>query len=183
MDYYDIASINVPSWFGFKKTIKPVIIQPRSQQELFDKTKTKGLIVLKNPSSEIFRKAIDKSLVDVVLPDRLRGHDYLHNRKTILSNVTAKIMKKYNISLMFTFKELKNSGGLDRALVWGRMKYDLWICQKKGLPIIIASGAENKKELVSARTLLALGELLGLRPEKAKQTLSYVQEKILERTK
>jgi len=181
MKYYDVSIVEVPAWFGFNGNLKPVIIKAKTQNELRKKSRVKGLSVLKNPDSQVFRKAVDKALVDAILPDRLHGHDYLHHHRTILSNVTLKIMNKFNISLMFTFKELREAIGLDRAKVWGRMKYELWLCNKKKVPVIICSGAESPKDLVPARSLLALGELLGLRPEQAKKALNYVHEKILNR--
>jgi len=180
MKYYDISSVEVPEWYGFNNYLKPIIIEAKTTNELRKKTQ-KGFAILKHPSQEVYRKAVEKSLVDVILPDRLKGHDYLHHKRTLLNNVTAKLMNKNKVSYLFTFKELLNTKGGKRALVWGRMKYELWLCVKKKVPIMIASGAENKNELVDVRSLLAMGELLGLKPDQAKSSLNYVQEKILRR--
>jgi RNase P/RNase MRP subunit p30 len=181
MKYYDCSLVNIPDWYGFSRVIKPQIIIAKNKNDLIKKSKVKGFLVLKHPSKDVFRKAVDKSLVDAILPDRLSSHDYMHHRRTLLSNVTAKIMSKNKISLLFTMKELINTKGEERALVWGRMKQELWICIKKRVPVIICSGAEKASELVSVHSLLAMGELLGLNPKKAKESLSFVQEKIIAR--
>jgi len=164
MKYYDIAVCTVPEWYGLKG------LRPEHD-----------LVVLKHPDRDAFRRAVEKSLVDAVLPDRLRGHDYFHHKRTLLNNVTAKLMNKNKVSLLFTFKELRDAKGVKRALVWGRMKYEMKLCIKKSVPVIIASGAGSKDDLVEKHTLLAFGELLGLRPEQAKKALNYAQERILER--
>lgn len=181
MAYYDVALIKTPEWYGYTDTLEPVIIKASNYQELRKKSKVKGLTVLKTPGKKLFRRAVEKSLVDAVLPNRMISHDYFHHRRTLLSNVTAKLMNKNKVSLLFTFKELRNSKGERRALIWGRMKQEIRICVKKAVPIIIASGAEKEDELVGVSSLIAMGELLGLRPEQAKKALSHVQEKIIKR--
>ncbi|MBD3312523.1 hypothetical protein GF352_03665 [archaeon] len=181
MKYYDTALVSVPKWYGYTGNLEPVVITANNYSALRKKSKNKGFIVLKHPSKKVFRKAVEKSLVDAVLPDRLRGHDYFHHKKTLLNNVTAKLMSKNKVSLLFTFRELRNHNSEERALIWGRMRQEAWICLKKKVPIIISSWAEKKEELVGATSLLAMGELLGLKPEEAKQSLNHVQRKILER--
>lgn len=181
LKYYDLASIEVPDWYGLQ-AIKPVIITARNQSELRKQSKQKGLIVLKHPSQSVFRYALDKSLIDAVLPDRLSGHDFLHHKRTLLNNVTLKLMNNYNISLLFSFKELKKVNGLKRSLIWGRMKYEMSLCLKKKVPVILSSMAEEKSELVGLHSLLAMGQLLGLSPKKSKKALSHAQSRILSRT-
>ncbi len=178
--YYDVAVCEVPEWFGLKR-LKPVIIEAGSVSDLKKKSDSRGFIVLKHPKPLIFRKAVEKSLVDAVLPDRLKGHDYLHHKHTLLSNVTAKLMSKFKVSMLFTFRELLKSNHFERAIIWGRMKYEMSICLKKSVPIIIASGATKPEELVNYSTLLAFGELLGLEPIEAKKSLRFVHEKVLNR--
>lgn len=181
MKYYDTALVSVPGWYGYAGNLEPVVITAKNYSELRKKSKKEGFIVLKYPSKKVFRKAVEKSLVDAVLPDRSKSHDYFHHKKTLLNNVTAKLMNKNKVSLLFTFRELRNNNGEERALIWGRMKQEAWICLKKKVPIIISSGAEKEEELVSATSLLAMGELLGLKPKEAKLALNQVQRKIMER--
>ncbi len=178
--YYDIASCKVPEWFGLKG-IRPLEITAKDSRELKAKSRARGMIVLVRPSKEVFRTAVEKALVDAVLPDRTRGRDYFHHPRTLLNNVTAKLMSRNKVSLLFTFRELRDSKGIERALIWRRMKYETGICIKKDVPIMIASGAREEKDLVGRHSLLAFGELLGLSPDKAKSALYYAQEKILKR--
>ena len=170
--YYDINFCGNSEWYGLK-SIKPVV----GGKEIFNK---KGLTILKHPDKGLFRRAIEKALVDVVWPDR-KGKDKLHHPYTLLNNVNAKLMAKYNVCLLFPFRDILKSSGIERAKIWNRMKYEMGICIKKGVPVIIASMAENEKELVGLHTLRAFGELLGLPPQDAKKALYYPQKKILER--
>ncbi|MFA5405893.1 MAG: RNase P subunit p30 family protein [Candidatus Nanoarchaeia archaeon] len=185
MKFYDFSPTVVKTaWYGFKGFMKPVIITAKSIKELKNKTaEVKGFIVLKHPDEKVFRHAIEKSLVDAVLPNRLSGHDYFHHRWTLIDNVAAKIMSHNKVCLLFTFNELRSTNGQKRALVWGRMKQEIMICVKKKVPIIISSGAEKEADLACAQSLLAMGELLGLKPDESKKALNYAQEKIISRDK
>ncbi len=170
--YYDLNFCE-SSWFGLK-SIKPIV----GGKEVFKK---KGFTILKYPSKELFRKAIEKALVDAIWPDRLSGKDKLTHPYTLLNNVNAKLMAKYHVSLLFPFVDILKTSGVERAKVWNRMKYEMKICIKKKVPVIIASMAEKEDELVGLHTLRAFGELLGLPPNEAKKALYYVHEKIIER--
>lgn len=179
MKYYDISLVE-NKWYGFDEVIKPVIIEAKTINELINKTRnTKGLIVLKHPNEDVFRHALDKALVDAILPLRKGSHDYFHHRRTLLDLVTAKIMAKNKISMIFSFKELRDNKEIEQALVWGRLKQDAMICKKKKVPVIVASMAEKEEDLVCVHSLIGFSELLNLGPK----ALNYVQEKILEREK
>lgn len=176
MKYYDLSLIDLKEWFELDN-IKPVVISPRNIKELREQSQKKGLIILKNPTDEVLRHALEKSLVDAVLPDRYHSHDYFHHKRTILELVNIRLMKKHNISLVFTMKELRESSGIKRGLIWGRMAFEASICAHKSVPVIVSSGAEKEEDLVHCSTLIGFAEMLGLN----KKALNHVQEKILER--
>lgn len=181
MKYYDVADAS-NEWFDFNETIKPVRVSVKSIPELKKETRQEGLILLEHPNPKIFRYAVEKSLVDLVLPDRSGGRDYAHHKRTLLNNVNLKLMSKNHVSYAFTSKELRDHHGLERAITWGRMKYEAGLCVKKKVPIILCTNAQERSDLVSRHSLIGLSETLGLRPEQAKQSLNHAQERILNRT-
>ncbi|HLE06299.1 MAG TPA: hypothetical protein VI790_03025 [Candidatus Nanoarchaeia archaeon] len=176
MKCYDLTTIDIPNWYELE-CIKPTVINPKTIKELREQSQKKGLIILKDPSDEVLRHALEKSLVDAVLPDRYHSHDYFHHRRTILDLVNIRLMKKHNISLLFTMRELRESHGIKRALIWGRMLFEAGICAHKSVPVMVSSGAEKEEDLVHKESLIGMAETLGLN----KKVLSYVQEKVLER--
>lgn len=178
MKCYDLTTIDIPAWYELE-AIKPIIISPKTIKELREQSQKKGLIILKNPTDEVLRHALEKSLVDAILPDRHHSHDYFHHRRTILDLVNIRLMKKHNISLLFTMKELRESHGTKRALIWGRMLFEASICAHKSVPVIVSSGAEKEEDLVHCSSLIGLAEVLGLN----KKALNYAQERVLERIK
>jgi len=144
--------------------------------------KNADYITINNPGEKVFRKILDNSLADSVSGlELIKGFDRLHYRKTLLNQVTAKLMNKHRISMVLEFNNLKKAGGLWRAVIWGRMLQNTWICIKKKVPIIIASGARKENELIHSEVLLAFGQLLRMNKGQAKKTLIYVQEKIKNR--
>ncbi len=139
-------------------------------------------LTIDNPKRDVFRKALDLSLVDSVSGlELIKGFDRLHYRKTLLNQVTAKLMSKHRISMVLEFNNLRRAKGLWRAVIWGRMLQNTWICVKKKVPIIIASGAQNEDEMIHSEVLLAFGQLLKMNKGQAKQALTYAQEKIINR--
>ncbi len=176
---FDLTSLNT-AWYGLKN-LEPIIINAKTISELRSKSRTKGLTILLHPDKKLFRYAVEKSLVDAVLPNRIIGNDKIHHPKTLLNNVILKLMNKNRVSLLFTTRELLMVNGVKKAVVWGRMKYEMRLCLKKSVPVIIATLAEKETELMHKHSLLAFGQLLGLSPRMAKDSLMLVHKKVLER--
>ncbi len=176
---FDLTTLNT-EWYGLK-SLEPVIIKAKTISELRSKSRIKGLTILLHPDKKIFRYAVEKSLVDAVLPNRITGNDKIHHPRTLLNNVVLKLMSKNKVSLLFTTSELLRVNGVKRAIVWGRMKYEMKLCLKKSVPVIIATLADRESELMHKHSLLAFGQLLGLSPLQAKNGLMLVHKKVLER--
>jgi len=164
-----------------------VELKPKSIKDLINQSrqfKDTDYLTINNPSRKIFRAAVEKGLVDSISGiELIKEPDRIHQRATLLDKANAKFMANNKVSMVIEFANLKRSYGMRRAMLWGRMKYNAWICIKKKVPIIIASGASNPNELIDSEILKSFAQLLGMNAGQAKQSLSYVQEKILLREK
>lgn len=138
--------------------------------------------VLDNPNPEVFRAAVEKGLIDGIANiEKQKGHESMHHRRSMLDSQAGMFAAARKVSIVFNFESLLNSKGSERALYLGRMKQNMFLCVKKKVPFMIASGATSKAELRNTKVLRALGEILGLGPDQAKNALKYVQERIRER--
>ncbi len=103
--------------------------------------------------------------------------DYLNQRFSGLNKGIAKLMAKNKISLLLSFHKSKNHK------ILGRMRQNIRLCLKYGVPTIMGSGAMSNDQIVHPESLIGLCQLLGMDRKQAKQTVTYYPEKILRRNK
>ncbi len=127
-------------------------------------------IALESMDYELVRYAIKRTSVDVILHNEERGG---------IDAVIAKECASKKISIDICFKDLLESRNMSRTLK--TMALEVELCKKYKTPLIISSGAKNYWELVPKNNLTSFGEFLGLSRDESRKSLSFVQEKILER--
>lgn len=161
-----------------------VKINARTKEELREKInefENSDFLVLDKAPYKLRRYCIEKALVDCLINLEVSEiPDTLKYRRSGIDKVTAKFASKTHVSIVFNFNNFLNSNGIRRAVIFGRMLYNMKLCRKYRTPIIITSGARNSKELVGTGELIAFGEMLGLTKKEAKLSLSFAQRKILE---
>jgi len=128
---------------------------------------TAEFLILENRDEKIQRAAIKNNSVDGI--------------RSFVNYPAIKEMAERKIALVICFNDLLNSSDPKKTLYL--MKKSVTLAKKYKTPIVIASGAKNNWELRSASELIGFGEVLGLNAEEAKKSLTWFQEKIIERNK
>lgn len=154
---------------GFGKTmllLKGKKIAAKNASELKKKSKSDAdFMLLVHPNEKIQRAAIKGCLVDGI--------------NAFVRYPLIKEMAEKNIALVVSFNDLLNSREPQKEIAL--MKRTIKLAEKYKTPIVIASGAKTKWGLRSASELIAFGEVLGLKRDRAKNALYEFQEKIAER--
>ncbi|MAG07983.1 hypothetical protein CMO89_00775 [Candidatus Woesearchaeota archaeon] len=113
-------------------------------------------------SSDKDRNAIERNK-DFILYGLESGarRDFIHHRAG-LNQVISKLAYKNNVKIAFSFSDILNSEGAERANIIGRMMHNIRMCRKYKVKTFIASFAEEPFQIRSAHDLMAFGKILGM---------------------
>ena len=194
---YDFNSGIREDWLGFdgvltalspsdyKKSsgVIGVEIEPRNTDELRRLVKKYGkadFITLKTNVYEVKRAAVDKALVDVITSNEAGT---VRSKRNYLfagvDQVIAKACADNHVSVNVRFRDFLKAS--DKGLVLGRMRQNVKLCLKYGVPMIVSSGARKKSEAVPADNLISFAQFLGMNRNQAVKSLSAVAQKIIKR--
>jgi len=150
------------------KVLKGVEIVANSIKELKNKLREQkaNFIVLKSNNYNVTKIACQKALVDAI--NAIKVND-----------VIAKFASATKVSLLIDFNLLLRSKGNRRSKLIAGLSKSCEIAERKGMPIIIGSGARNFYELKALSNLLAFSKFLGIK--EYKKPLYYPQSEIIRR--
>jgi RNase P/RNase MRP subunit p30 len=97
-----------------------------------------------------------------------------------LGSFQARLAAERKVALELCFREIQTSRGYLRARILHRLYTTVKLAKKYHAPLIITSGAQSHKEVVSPRQLVAFGRVLGLEYKEAKACIWTVPGKVLE---
>lgn len=142
-----------------------VILKGKTQKELLkeiEKARNKKMrTVYRADSEEILRFMLERSKVDIVYGmESINPKDSLHYVRGGLDQVLCKLAVERGKTLAFSFTEILNSPHKGKLLA--RIIFNIKLCKKYKVPIILCSFASSKEEMRSAKDLQALGRILGL---------------------
>ncbi len=150
------------------RVLKGVELVANSLKELKNKLKRShgNFIVLKSKNYSLTKVACQRALVDAV-------------NVVKINDVIAKFASLTKVSLLVDFNLILKSKGNRRSKILAKLSKSCEIAQKKGMPIIIGSGATNFYELRALSNLLAFSKFLGIR--EYKKPFYFAQREIIRR--
>lgn len=142
-----------------------VLLKGKTQKELLkeiDRARNRKLkTVFKANSEEMLRFSLEKSGVDIVYGlESIHPKDSLHYVRGGLDQVLCKLAAERGKILAFSFAEILNSP--DREKLLARMMFNVKLCKKYKVEMILCSFAALPEEMRSVKDLQALGRILGM---------------------
>lgn len=159
---------------GFSRVYHAKLIVANNTKDLRKKVnKEFGLVIVLG--SKLNRDVVSNAKVDILLsPDAGVVHDYLHSRNSGLNDVLCKLAKKNDVAVGFSFSDVLNCNGIERALILGRMMQNVTLCRKFKVPMVLGNFAFDRSEMRPPKDLLSFGVVIGISPAEAKRALSYI---------
>ena len=141
-----------------------VLLKGKTQKELLkeiDTARNKKLkTVFKADSEDMLRFALERTSVDIVYGmESIHPKDSLHYVRGGLDQILCKLAAEKKKILAFSFAELLDSPDKKRLLA--RIMFNVKLCKKYKVSIVLCSFANVKEELRSVKDLQALGRVLG----------------------
>lgn len=127
----------------------------------------KGLVAA--PAKEEFFN-IKKPML-IILDWNISVYDGLHQRRSALNHITASLASKNNKVLVFSVKKILEAN--DKSIALGRAMQDAKLTKKYDCPFVIATLADNAKQLHSPQTLRSLALMLGFDEQTIKKSKTY----------
>ena len=140
-----------------------VSLKGKTQKELskeIDTARNKKLkTVFKADSEEMLRFALERTRADIVYGmENINPKDSLHYVRGGLDQVLCKLAAEKDRILAFSFAELLNSSDKEKLLA--RIMFNVKLCKKYKVQIMLCSFASSREEMRSAKDLQALGRVL-----------------------
>ena len=111
-------------------------------------------IVISQSEAQV-RSALESRKTQILVdPHNNLEKDYMHSRRSGLDQVCCKLAKKNKISIVISYSSIKNSK--DRPLTLGKIAQNLRLCKKYKVPIILASFASKKEEVIDLNNFKSL---------------------------
>ncbi|MFH1211073.1 MAG: RNase P subunit p30 family protein [archaeon] len=161
---------------GFSRVYHANLVVANNVKDLRKKVnKEFGLVVVLG--SHLNRDVVSMKRVDILLsPHSGVVKDHLHSRNSGLNDVFCKLARKNGIGVGFSFADVLNSHGPERALMLGRMIQNVSFCRKFKVPMVLGSFAFEKSDMRPPKDLLSFGVMLGMTADEARKALSFIDE-------
>ena len=131
------------------------------------------LVLVEGGDEEINRAASECWEVDVLChPEKVSGKDLMDQKNSGIDHVMARFMAERCIALEINFSEILGSYGMGRSQVMARMRQNVMLAKKYGVPLAMTTGAQDKYCLRSPRDLLSVGLSLGMDEDLARKALT-----------
>lgn len=142
-----------------------VFLKGRTQKELLkeiENARNKKLkTVYRADSEDMLRFILERSKVDIVCGmESIHPKDSLHYVRGGLDQVLCKLAAERGKTLAFSFAEILNSPHKGKLLA--RVIFNIKLCKKYKVPMILCSFASSTEEMRSAKDLQVLGRVLGM---------------------
>ncbi len=122
--------------------------------------KKKLIIVYQPVSEEMLRFALEKTEVGIVVgSEKLNYKDSVHFVRGGLDQIVCKIAKEKGKKIGFAFGDILESR--DRAKLLGRMMFNIKLCKKYGVEVVLSSFVKDGNEMRSVADVQSLFRVLG----------------------
>jgi len=100
-----------------------------------------------------------------------------------MNHVMARLARQNDVVVEINFREILTSTKKSRSRVLANMRDNVELAKKYKMPIVLCSGAISHSELRDPLCMSSMAEQLGLPLKNAKDAISKIPEKIVERAK
>ncbi len=176
MRYYDLlvsgdAREHLTS-YGYSDPGIPVVVLEPSQ---LDKAYSPDALVFVRSSNTLEKnKKIVRAPCDGIV-------DPIYPRANVLDYNALTTARDNDITLVFTLSRFLSVKGIERAKLIARARLLIRMALKKGVRILLASGAEHPFDLRTPYQLESFGVLLGLSWKKAEWSITKTPEYLIRR--
>jgi ribonuclease P/MRP protein subunit RPP1 len=153
------------------------------QKKSRDALKYADLILVGGGDENINRAASECWEVDVLTHPQTPGKDFMDQKNSGIDHITARFMAERCIALEIDFSGILNSWGIRRSRVIGKIRQNVMLARKYGVPAIITSGAQDKWSLRAPRELMAIGVSLGMGEGDAKRAVGENPLRIIKKSR
>lgn len=125
-------------------------------------------------SSDKDRLMIESKKIKVIFGfEEQQRKDYIHQRASGLNHILCELARKSNTAIGFSYGSIINTNREQAAIIMGRMKQNIQLCQKYKVKTIIASFSQNPFELRAYHDLASIFRLMGMNDAAIKNSFSY----------
>jgi len=144
---------------------------------LAKKRKSFDILLVRGGDLELNRTACETPEVDILT------HPEYQRTDSGLDHVCMKFAAKNKVAIEMNFREILISNKATRAKVLSNISHNIKLAKKYHGPIILCSGAINHFEIKDPYCLISMGCHLGLSLKEAKESVSRIPQRIINRTK
>lgn len=111
-------------------------------------------IFLASQNEDVLKSALSrKGIFAITRVCSSSGREHTHYRRAGLNQALAKLAYENEIAYYIDFSEILNSSGKQRELLLGRIKQNIFLCEKYKVRVEIASFASKPEEMRSEKDL------------------------------
>jgi len=114
----------------------------------------------------INRKALENRHIQMLLNAEPEEEDFMHFRNSGLNQVLAKLAKKNNIAIGFSFNKILKLNNEDKIDLLGKVMQNIMLCNKYKVKMVIVNFINNELDERNVNDIRDLGLTLGMRPGK-----------------
>ena len=115
-------------------------------------------------TDEINRKVVESKNTDILMsPEKKRYKDFMKSRNSGLNQVLCKLAFQNKVAIGFNFNEVLLLKDFERADLLGRMMFNVKLCNKYKVKMIVCNSIKNNEEIRSESDLESFARVLGMK--------------------
>jgi len=114
-------------------------------------------------SDEINRKAVESKIDILMSPEKKRSKDFMKSRNSGLNQVLCKLAFQNKVAIGFNFNDVLLSKDFEKADILGRMMFNVKLCNKYKVKMIVCNSIKNQEEIRSESDLESFARVLGMK--------------------
>ncbi|MEM1578422.1 MAG: RNase P subunit p30 family protein [Archaeoglobaceae archaeon] len=144
------------------------VLRAENPKELRDKLKKiENAIIAVDCPSELYKEAVMRKKVDIILDNEKRELDY----------TTLKLAKEKDVAIEFGLSKFLSSKGFRRSMLFAKLREEAKVIKKLDVPFLLTSSAKNLYQLRTKRQIEIFFSYFGFDIKKA----SFFAERIVKR--
>lgn len=121
-------------------------------------------------NDETNRKAVESKSIDILMsPEKKRYKDFMKSRNSGLNQVLCKLAFQNKVAIGFNFNEVLLLKDFERADLLGRMMFNVKLCNKYKVKMIVCNSIKNNEEIRSESDLESFARVLGMKNSSVKK--------------
>lgn len=166
-----LEKVNIEIFLGFEARNLRELRQLADMRRMFD------VLLAHGGDLDMNRAAVETKEVDILTHPEHGRYDCGMN------HVMAKLAKENEVAIEINLREILTSTKKTRSRVLANMRDNIELAKKYKMHVILCSGAISHWDLKDPLCMSSMAEQLGLPLKNAKESVSKIPEKIVERAK